>query len=300
MTSSGIGIWNSLRSSGRKRASRATFAFALLLATFLGTTSASARLDLPALSPAAQVMQRVGVTDVTVTYSSPAVRGRQIWGKLVPYGQNWRTGANAATTVRFSRDVKVEGKPVKAGTYSLFTIPRANGAWTVVLNSNTKTWGNRGYKRSDDVARVRVTPVTSAHRERMTFIFVDTTDDGTTLSLEWEKVRLPIKISVDTKAQTLAIVKKELGNAWRPFFMAARYFLGIGDMVRAEKKIKKSMALKVTWANQWVMAEILKKKGDKAGALDYAKKALASGGNDPVFTGFYRARIQKAVNEWSK
>lgn len=274
---------------------------ALLAVILLGAASTSAsRLELPALSPGAQVMQRVGVTDVTVTYSSPAVRGRVIWGKLVPYGKNWRAGANAATTIRFSRDAKVMGQLVKAGTYSLFTIPSKGGAWTVVLNSNTKTWGNRGYKRSQDVARVRVTPVSNGHRERMTFIFADTTDDATTLNLEWEKLRLPIKITVDTKAHALANVKQSLGRAWRPFFMAARYFASIGDLARAEKKIKKSMAIKVTWANQWAMAEILAKKGDKTGALDYAKKALASGGKDPIFTGFYRERIKQAVAKWSK
>ncbi|MCA9521547.1 MAG: DUF2911 domain-containing protein [Myxococcales bacterium] len=263
-------------------------------------STASARLELPALSPAAQVMQRVGLTDITVTYSSPAVRGRVIWGKLVPFGKNWRTGANAATTIRFSRDVKVGGKSVKAGTYSIFTIPAQNGMWTVVLNSNTKTWGNRGYKRSDDVARVKLKTEAIAHRERMTFIFADTTDDGTTLALEWEKVRLPIKISVDTKAQALANIKKTLSSSWRPYFMASRYFMSIGDMVRAEKKAKKSMMIKETWGNQWLMAQILAKKGDKTGALAYAKKALAGGGTDAAFVGFYRAQIKNAVAKWSK
>ena len=153
----------SVRVAG-SRTALAAATFAVVMLTLAST--ASARLELPALSPAAQVMQRVGLTDITVTYSSPAVRGRVIWGKLVPFGKNWRTGANAATTIRFSRDVKVGGKSVKAGTYSIFTIPAQNGMWTVVLNSNTKTWGNRGYKRSDDVARGRGSAVDRSRRRR--------------------------------------------------------------------------------------------------------------------------------------
>ncbi|MDM7914857.1 MAG: DUF2911 domain-containing protein [Candidatus Eisenbacteria bacterium] len=113
---------------------------AALTAVALAGASFAAELKLPRPSPKAQVMQTVGLTDVTITYSRPGVKGRVIWGELVPYDKVWRTGANEATTIAFSSDVKVDGHPLKAGTYSLHTIP-TKGDWTVIFNSKAEQWG---------------------------------------------------------------------------------------------------------------------------------------------------------------
>jgi hypothetical protein len=155
-------------------------------------------------SPAAKVTQRVGLTDITVEYSSPAVKKRKIWGALVPFDKIWRTGANASTKLTFSKDVTIDSKSVPAGTYSLLTIPTAK-SWTLIINKATDIGGSvdEKYKQDQDVVRVTAKPKAGPLRERMTFIFSDTTDDATNLDLEWEKVRvtLPIKTTIPPTAQ---------------------------------------------------------------------------------------------------
>jgi hypothetical protein len=140
--------------------------------------------DLPALSSAARVDQRVGLTDFSVKYSSPAVKDRTIWGELVPYDKVWRTGANAATTLQASRDFRFGGQPVPAGTYALYTIP-GKSKWTVILNS-AATASVNDYDEKKDVVRITVKPESAPFRERMLFLFNDTTDDTTSLDIEWE------------------------------------------------------------------------------------------------------------------
>jgi hypothetical protein len=155
-------------------------------------------------SPGAKVTQRVGLTDVTVDYSSPGVKKRKIWGALVPFDKVWRTGANSSTKLTFSKDVTIDSKSIPAGTYSLLSIPTAK-SWTLIINKATDIGGNvdEKYKQDQDVLRVTAKPKASPHRERMTFIFSDTTDDSTSLDLEWEKVRvsLPIKTTIPPTAQ---------------------------------------------------------------------------------------------------
>ena len=163
--------------------------------------------ELPAPSPHARVEQRVGVTDFSVDYSSPGVKGREIWGALVPYGELWRTGANRATVLEASKDFVFGGKPVSAGSYSLFTIP-GKSEWTVILNSQADLPGTRGYDEAQDVARVKLTPTASPARERLTFLFSNTTDDATRLDLEWAELRVSIPIGVDTAAQVNANIDK--------------------------------------------------------------------------------------------
>jgi hypothetical protein len=182
---------------------------------------AQAAPELPQPSPKARVEQRVGLTDFAVDYSSPGVKGRKIWGGLVPFDELWRTGANAATTLKASRDFTFGGTAVPAGTYSVFTIP-GKKTWTVILNTNTKVAATRGYEEKDDVARVSVTPTSAPLRERLAFLFANTTDDATRLDLEWEKLRVSVPITVDTTAQARANIDKALEDAWRPHFASAR------------------------------------------------------------------------------
>ncbi|HSM52087.1 MAG TPA: DUF2911 domain-containing protein, partial [Thermoanaerobaculia bacterium] len=132
-------------------------ALALALVALGGASAALAQLELPRASPKATVMQQVGLTDVTIAYARPGVKGRTIWGDLVPYGQVWRTGANEATTITFSTDVKVAGTAVPAGTYGLFTLP-GEKEWTVILNKAAKQWGAYEYKPEEDLLRIPVQP----------------------------------------------------------------------------------------------------------------------------------------------
>jgi hypothetical protein len=162
----------------------------------LGADLAQAQELKPRPSPSAEVKQQIGTVMVTVNYSSPAVKKRKIWGELVPEGKLWRAGANASTKVTFTGPVTFGGKPVPAGTYSLLATPSAK-SWTVILNKNTEIGGNVDKRKpEEDVASFTVTPKAAPMRERLTYIFSDTTDESATLDLEWEKVRVSIPITV--------------------------------------------------------------------------------------------------------
>ena len=156
----------------------------------------SALLDLPRDSQHSAVTQRIGITDITISYSRPLVKGRPIWGKLVPYNEVWRTGANENTTIRFTDDVSIEGKPLAKGVYALFTIPGEN-QWTVIFSKVHTAWGSFTYNEADDVLRVTVKPQTAESREAMAFDFDDVKADSAVATLRWEKVAVPFKIDVN-------------------------------------------------------------------------------------------------------
>lgn len=130
------------------------FQLALFIATSIFTLTACAQDKKP--SPAATASGKAGNANITINYSAPSVKGRKIWGELVPYGKVWRTGANEATTFEVDANVKVEGQALSKGKYSLFTIPEENGDWTIIFNKNAKQWGAFSYKQEDDVLRVKV------------------------------------------------------------------------------------------------------------------------------------------------
>lgn len=256
--------------------------------------------EVPQPSPHARVEQRVGLTDFSIDYSSPAVKGRKIWGELVPFDKPWRTGANASTKLTASRDFTFGGKPVPAGTYALYTIP-GKTAWQVALNTGLETWGNEGWDAKKDVARVTITPQTIKGRERLTFVFSDTTDDGVRIELEWEKVRIAIPVSVATKQQVMTSIDKSLDDAWRPHFVAARYLLdNNGDMTKALGYIDQSIAIKPTWWNNWVRAQILAKQNKAQDAVATAEKAVQLGSGDRVFESFFKEEVTKSIASWKK
>jgi hypothetical protein len=274
-------------------------ALAALLAIPLTASIASAQaLELPQLSHKARVEQRVGVTDFSLDYSSPAVKGRKIWGTLVPYDKAWRAGANAATKLTASRDFTFGGAPVKAGAYSVFMTPIAKGPWTVSLNSDPAASAeDRDPKK--DVVTVKVTPgALAAPRERLIYFFNDPQDDRVSLDMEWEKVRIRVPITVDTKAHVTAAVEKATGEAWRPHSAAAGYYFNAGDLDRALALVDKSIAIQSTWRNEWLRAQILGKKGKKADATAVANRVLTLGKGDATFEKFYKEEVTKALAGW--
>jgi hypothetical protein len=272
---------------------------AALSAAALWSRNAAADLELPRPSPFAKVSQHVGLTEITVDYSCPGVKGRKVWGGLVPYDQMWRTGANSATKITFNRDVTFAGKPVPAGSYALFTIP-GKTVWTVVLNKKADQGGlGRDYKPDLDLLRVQVKPVAAPFRERLTFLFSDFTDDKTTLDLEWEKLRLSIPIAVDTGPEVEASITAAIDGTWRTYANAARYMLDTKkDYDRGLKYIDQSLALKEDWFNLWIKASLLAAKGDYREARPLAEKAYALGQKSDQF--FLEGEIKKALAEWKK
>jgi hypothetical protein len=260
---------------------------------------ARADLDLPRPSPFAKVVQTVGLTDITVDYSSPGVKGRKIWGAVVPTDQMWRAGANQATKVTFSRDVTFAGKPVPAGTYAFFVIP-TKSVWTVILNKRADQAGTgRDYKQADDLLRVQVQPKAAPFRERLAYLVTDFTDDKASLDLEWEKVRLSIPITVATVTQVSASITAAIDGTWRTYANAARYLLETKkDADTAGKYIDQSLALKEDWFNVWIKAEVLAAKGNFKDARAQGDRAYELGKKSDGF--FLEPEMKKTLAEWKK
>jgi DUF2911 family protein len=275
---------------------RVSFGAPLALALTVATPAAAQQLDLPRPSPLGKVTQTVGLTDISVEYSSPAVKGRAIWGGLVPYDDLWRTGANAATKITFSKDVSVDGKPVPAGTYALFTIP-GKTAWTVILNKNPNQGGTREYKKELDQLRFQARPTAIPHRERLTFVIADFTEQSAAIDLEWEKLRVSIPVKLATDDQAAANIKAMAENTWRPYNSAARYLLETKkDYDGGLALVEKSLSLKEDWLNVWTKAQLLAAKGRFKDALPIAEKAKALGDKADFF--FFSDEVKKALSEW--
>lgn len=267
------------------------------LVLLVGTTALAQGLELPAPSPAAKVTQRIGLTDVTVEYSSPAVKGREVFGGLVPFDQVWRTGANAATTVTFSEPVRIGGAEVPAGKYGLLSIP-GKDSWTLIVTKALNVTSPGAYKQADDVARVTAKPTAIPSRERLTFVFADYTDDRGNLDLEWDKVRVSLPIEVNTASQVKRNLDRSLNAAWQPFNAAARYNLSNkGDLAQALDWANKSISLQEHWFNVWTKAEILRAQGKTSEALASAKKAKELGSKNPQGF-FFAGEVDKALTEW--
>lgn len=269
-------------------------------ALFFAASTASAAPEVPSPSPRAKVEQRVGITDFSIEYSSPGVKGREIWGKLVPFDEVWRAGANAATLLSASRDFFVGDAAVPAGTYSVYAIPAAKGEWTVILNSNTKAWGTNGYDPANDVVRIRIAPkALSESRERLTFLFSDATDDSVNLDLEWEKIRVRVPLRVETQAHVLAEIDRSVKGAWQPHAISARYLLDNGlDLKRALELVETSISVQPNWRNLWTKAQILGKLGQKKEAVNAAQRAQSLGKGDYVFDNFYAKDMATAIDGW--
>lgn len=147
------------------------------------------------ISPKAEIMQQIGFTDVRIVYSRPGVKGRTIWGKLVPYDAVWRAGANEATKITFSTDVTIEGKKLKKGSYSFFTIPGKN-EWTIIFNKVADQWGAFEYNESEDALRVKVKTEENNWQEWLSYTIFKTSDTTAVIRLEWEKLKIPFKVEV--------------------------------------------------------------------------------------------------------
>jgi predicted small lipoprotein YifL len=257
---------------------------------------AAAQLQLPVPSPAAKVTQQVGVTDITVEYSSPAVKGRKIWGDLVPWDKPWRAGANASTKITFSKDVTFGGKPVPAGTYAIVAFPTQKG-WTVALNKELGLWQGKQYDAANDAVKVSATTTTIPNRERLTYLFSNTSDTDTSLDLEWEKTRISVPIKVDSAAHAQANIKSMVETAWRPYINAASYVAESSkDLDTALKYADTSIAIESNWYNNWIKAELLAKKGNYADARKHAQVSWDLGQKAPNF--FFKDAVAKALADW--
>jgi hypothetical protein len=253
----------------------ATAALTLIaLGPLAGAAAAQAPgLRLPRPSPNASVSQTFGVTEVTLHYSRPGVKGRVIWDKLVPYGEVWRTGANENTTIRFSTPVRVDGKEVAAGLYGLQTIPGPDD-WMVILSKDADEWGAFSYKPDHDALRFHVKPAPlAAPQEWMGFEFRNLSDTSIELALRWEKLEVAWKIEADTPRLLAEAAQSE--QRWQD--AAAAWCVQAGScLAEAARWIDASIATEPTFSNQRAKARLLARQNDFKGAVQFGERALAA------------------------
>jgi Protein of unknown function (DUF2911) len=239
-----------------------------------GTISAQNDLNLPDVSQAAEVKQRIALTDVTVKYHRPLVNGRKIWGGLVPYGKVWRAGANENTTIAFSDPVWVEGQPLAKGIYGLHMIPNPD-SWTVIFSKTNTGWGSYSYKQDEDAVRVNVKPrPLTEQEEALEFEFEALKPDSTALTLKWEKLAVPFTVSIKDSDQTLQNIRAQLKGrgqfAWQALDEGAQFCL--------TRKINLDEALR--WADASIQNEErfdnLSTKADILKALNRPDEAKAT------------------------
>ena len=288
--------------------------FTLLPALFL-CAMGQTQINTPAPSPTAEFKQRVGLTDITLNYSRPGVKDRKIFAAdgLVPYGQIWRTGANAATTIEFSEDVAFGGKDVSKGKYALYTIPNAD-SWSVMLYSDTNLGGDtENYDQSKEVARVNATPQKlDFSLETFTLDIGDIKDNSATLGIIWEMtyVNVPITVHTDKQVSTQIenFAKNPTSQVATNYLNAGWYYYNKGENLDvAADYMKKGVEystspFKFFWMNR--AAEVLARTGDKTGALKMAKAAHENGMNAPADAkGFYestvKAQLDENIKKWS-
>ena len=266
----------------------ANFSVAVVAAaTLLAAPAAHAQIATPQASPKSTVMQRVGLTDITVTYSRPGVKGRTIFGTVVPFGKRWRTGANATTSIKFSDDVVIEGKKVAAGEYGVYTIPNKT-EWLVVLNKSLKQGADvDGFKDDQDVARFTIKPYKVASKvETFTIDFADITPATANVVMAWEMTGAKFKVTADVDTKVMAQIDEKITKAATPApadlaSAAVYYYDNNKDLKQALAWMEKANAAEPTkfW-NLNTEAKIRLKMKDYAGATKAAeaskKAALAA------------------------
>lgn len=254
-------------------------AVSLAIAWLAGVAAAFAQppITLPQPSQAASAGQRVGLTDITITYHRPAVNKREVWGKLVPYGQVWRAGANENTVITFSTPVSVGGHALPAGSYGLHMIPTER-EWTVIFNKESKAWGSFFYDQADDAARVTVTPAAAPFEEHLAYTFDDVTDKSAVATLHWEKLAVPIRIDVDTPSVVVASLHSELrglpGFSWQRLAQAADWCATNNvNLDEAGKWADQAVSQQENFTTLRAKASVADRKGDAAAARDLRAKA---------------------------
>ncbi|HEX2834046.1 MAG TPA: DUF2911 domain-containing protein [Thermoanaerobaculia bacterium] len=273
---------------------------ALITATLLlAATAAVAQPRTPRPSPGAKLTQTVGITDITINYSRPGVKGRTIWGDLVPYDKVWRAGANEATTISFSDDVWINGQKLAKGSYSLHAIP-TKGDWTFIFNSVADQWGSYSYDQSKDALRVTATPAPAEHREWLTYEIPEMTTDTAKVVLRWEKIAVPFTVDTKSTERTMGSLRKAMEPDWRTAYSAASFaFENKGAATDAEMNswIEQSLKVNQNIANLYLRARIAERAGNKADAVRYGEMAIAAA--TPQQADF-ASEVRKNVDKWKK
>lgn len=251
---------------------------ALAIACAVPLAAQAPQLVLPKASPRASVAQTVGLTEITITYDRPAVNGREVWGKLVPYDSVWRAGANENTVIDFSSAVSFGGKDVPAGRYGVHLIP-TQAEWTVILSRQSNAWGSFSYDPKEDLVRVGATPHPAEPQERLAYTFDAPGVDSVVATLRWEKLALPITIKVDEKKVVADSLREQLRGFprffWQPWNQAAAWCVANEtNLDEAATWAENSIAINENFTNLRVKAALLEKRGDQAQATALRRRSL--------------------------
>jgi len=274
----------------------------ILLAVLLALPALAQQIRLPRPSQKSVLTQTVGLTDVTITYSRPGVKGRKIFGGLVPYGKVWRTGANEATTIAFTDDVTIDGHPLPKGTYSLHTIPNEN-EWTLIFNKKADQWGSYNYDEKDDALRVNVKPHNAMEkREWMTFEVPQLSTDAATFVIAWDNVEVPFTVNTHTTQKVIADATAAVAAA-KPDdpntpLRAATFAFDNGLKAEATKWLDASLKAKETMSNLWLKARMEAAEGHTAQAIATGEKALSL--KTEQDSAELASEIRKQVDSWKK
>ena len=248
---------------------------ATVAALVLTAQNSDAQIKLPPASSTQTITQGLGIKNVKLSYQRPNIKGRVVFGELVPFGQVWRTGANNIPSITFEEEVTIEGNKVPAGTYGIFSIPNKN-QWTIILSRNASQWGAYQYKQEEDFLRFNVTPSTLNNKvESFTMNFEDITANSAKLTLAWDKTKVGFTILVDQTKEIMASIEQAMQGEKKPYFQAAQYYFN------NNLDIKKA----AEWANaadqgnsaphiKYWKSLILNKAGDKAGARKAAQEGI--------------------------
>jgi hypothetical protein len=257
-------------------------------------TSETLMLNLPRQSQHAVVTQRLGITDITVNYHRPLANGRQIWGKVAPYGQVWRAGANENTTITFTDPVTIEGQSLDKGTYGLHMIPGEN-QWTVIFSKNSSDWGSFTYKQEEDALRVNVKPQAADAHDALAYDFDELKPDSAVVTMRWDKVAVPFKVQVKVNDLVTASIHRQLHGFnqyyWEGWDDAAGYFLA--NKINLEEALKyedQSIQSEERYDNLLNKSHILEAMNRKEDATVYRNKALDAA--SPLQLYFYARQLQ--------
>jgi hypothetical protein len=264
----------------------------LLAVVFLAAcVQAQTSLRVPQLSQAAKISQTVGLSEVSISYHRPGVKGRVIWGGLLPYDAVWRAGANEPTIITFSDDVTIEGNKLKAGSYRFVVIPSKSGEWTLIFNSEIKNWGTV-YDAKYDTLKILVKPETGLQEEWMSFSFTDLTPASARVVLAWEKIRLSFKVETNILAKLQASV-----GTWQVLNNAARFTLDNKMYIdEGLAWVERSIALDRNARNLQTKAELLALTGKFDNAIASAEEAVKiAKANDPKAN---TGGLEKMIADW--
>jgi len=257
-----------------KQLMKSFFLSALLIVAAMAT-HAQGQLKLPALSPNAKISQDFSVSSIEISYSRPSMRGRKIYGDVVPFGKAWRTGANAPTKIKIGEELEIAGQKVKAGEYALYTIPDKD-KWEVVLNTGVAPFGPDGFPKENDVARFTVKPsMIEGMCQTFTILITDITFTSCKIEMVWERTKIVLPVVAHNSDNVEMSIDKAINHpAQPPYFAVANYYYETDkNMDKAEAYVNKAIEQDGKAPYMWLLkARIEKKMAHNDDAIAAAKK----------------------------